>query len=338
MAATKTLRVGMSNSNRIHRDIIVIGASAGATPVLTRLAALLPSDFPPVLLVRHIGSHQSVLPELLSGAGRMRVRHAVAGDAIEPGNLLIAPPDQHMLVADGVIRLTRGAKENLARPAIDPLFRSAAACFGPRVIGVVLSGRLDDGTAGLQAIKACGGLAIVQDPADALEPSMPRSALRYVAVDWTTPGEQLAATLQRAIGEPIRSAPAVPAAVRHENDLSMDTGNDMSGLDAIGRPSKVSCPACGGVLWHIDDSAPPRYRCHTGHAYTLDALDQTQARHTDDELWRALRALHERQRVIDMLVDLHGEASREGALRIAEQSRVATAILHLRSLMDAGVP
>lgn len=168
----------MQNSDPIHRDIIVIGASAGATTVLTRLASRLPADFPAILLARHIGNHPSVLPELLSAPGRMRTRHASHGDAVVPGTILIAPPDHHMLVADGAIRLTRGAKENLARPAIDPLFRSAAACFGARVVGVVLSGRLDDGTAGLQAIKACGGLAIVQDPADALEPSMPQSALR----------------------------------------------------------------------------------------------------------------------------------------------------------------
>lgn len=186
----------------------------------------------------------------------MRTRHASHGDAVVPGTILIAPPDHHMLVADGAIRLTRGAKENLARPAIDPLFRSAAACFGARVVGVVLSGRLDDGTAGLQAIKACGGLAIVQDPADALEPSMPQSALRQVEVDWTTRGDELAAALQHAIRQPIVSEPALPAALRLENDLIMDIGNDMSGLDAIGRPAKLSCPAPAVACCGASTTAP----------------------------------------------------------------------------------
>lgn len=336
MVARKAVYTLMQTHDSIHRDIVVIGASAGATPVLTRLAAQLPADFPAILLVRHIGNQVSVLPELLAAPGRMRARHAATGDAIAPGTLLVAPPDHHMLVADGVVRLTRGAKENLARPAIDPLFRSAAACFGARVVGVVLSGRLDDGTAGLQAIKACGGLAIVQDPADALEPSMPRSALQHVDVDWTTRGEALAAILQHAVRQPIVSAPAVPAAVRHENDLIMDTGNDMRRLNAIGSTSPLSCPACGGVLWGIHDSAPPRYRCHTGHSFTLAALNHTQAVHTDEVLWRALRALQERQRAIGMLIDLHGDTGEEGASRRRDEMRIATGINQLRALIDAG--
>lgn len=327
----------MQTNDPICRDVVVIGASAGAMPVLTRLSATLPADFPAILLVRHIGRHASVLPDLLAGPGRMRARHAATGDAIGAGTILVAPPDQHMLVADGVIRLTRGAKENLARPAIDPLFRSAAACFGPRAVGVVLSGHLDDGTAGLQAIKACGGLAVVQDPADAQEPSMPRSALRHVAVDWTTTGEELAAVLQHAVRQTIVSAPAVPAAVRHENDLIMDIGNDMGRLDAIGSTTKVSCPACGGVLWGIANSAPPRFRCHTGHSFTLDTLNQTQAAHTDDTLWRALRSLQERQQVVRMLIDLHGEMGEDGANRRRDEQRITTGIEQLRALIDVGV-
>src|SRR5688572_16379528 len=157
--------------------MVVIGASAGGVPILLELAAQLPPSLDAsVLIVQHIGAHRSILPELLNRRGALRAAHARHGQALEPGMLCVAPPDCHMRVVDDSIRLTRDAKENHTRPAIDPLFRSAAVAKGPQVIGVLLSGRLDDGTAGLQAIKACGGVAVVQDPADAQAPEMPASA------------------------------------------------------------------------------------------------------------------------------------------------------------------
>ena len=186
-----------------RRDLIVIGASAGAVPVLLDLAAHLPADFPAaVLVVLHVGAHRSVLPDLLAGRGALQARHAVDGQALQPGTIAVAPPDQHMRVEDGRIHLWHGPKEHHARPAIDPLFRSAARAQGPHVIGVLLSGRLDDGTAGLQDIKQCGGLTVVQDPADAQHPEMPRSALAHVAIDYCVTGSQLADTLLRLVAAP----------------------------------------------------------------------------------------------------------------------------------------
>jgi len=193
-----------SSTTAARRDLVVIGASAGAIPVLLELATRLPAGFPAALLVvLHVGAHHSVLPELLKDCGALRARHAVDGLALQPGTIEIAPPDQHLLVEGSRVRLQHGPKENHARPAIDPLFRSAALAQGPRVIGVLLSGRLDDGTAGLGAIKQCGGLVVVQDPDDAEHPEMPRSALAHVAVDCCVPGSELAPTLQRLVALPL---------------------------------------------------------------------------------------------------------------------------------------
>ena len=201
-------RVALTSSTPIaRRDLVVVGASAGAVPVLLRLATQLPADFPAaVLVVLHVGAHHSVLPELLKDCGGLRARHASDGQVLQPGTIEIAPPDQHMLVDGNRIRLQHGPKEHHARPAIDPLFRSAAATHGPRVIGVLLSGRLDDGTAGLGAIKASGGVAVVQDPDDAEHPEMPRNALAHVEVDCCVPGSELARTLLRLVAGPLTPA------------------------------------------------------------------------------------------------------------------------------------
>ena len=187
-----------------RRDIVVIGASAGGVNALLSLAQALPPGFPAaVLIVLHIGSHRSMLPELLTSSGSHRAIHPQDGEPLAPGTIYVAPPAHHMLIEGDVVRLTRGAKEHHARPAIDPLFRSAALAHGPRVIGVILTGRQDDGTAGLRAVKACGGITVVQDPADAEEPGMPTSALRHVQVDHCVPLRLLGDVLARIAGQPI---------------------------------------------------------------------------------------------------------------------------------------
>lgn len=191
--------------------VVVIGASSGGIPALLEIVAALPQNFAaPVLVVQHIGANPSILPELMNTRGPNRAVHARDGDRPQPGTIHVAPPDHHMLLERDRIRLTRGAKENHARPAIDPLFRSAALHWGPRVIGVILSGQLDDGAAGLQAIKECGGRVLVQDPSTAVEPSMPRSALASVAVDDCLPSREIAPALVRMIAD----APPPPKSAR----------------------------------------------------------------------------------------------------------------------------
>ena len=318
----------------IHRDLIVIGASAGALRVLLQLAAELPEGFPPVLVVQHIGRQLSVLPELMGNAGPHRAFHPVSGQKITNGTFLIAPPDHHMLVSDGEIVLTMGPKENFARPAIDPLFRSAAVAYGPRAIGVVLSGRLDDGTAGLQAIKAAGGLTVVQAPDDAKEPSMPASALASVEVDRVTTGAMLAEVLQELVRQPITGRDDVPHAIRTEHGLTLDREHAMEKLDEIGTRTNLVCPECGGVLWQIDDSSPRRFRCHTGHAYSMTALDKRQADQADGALWTALRTLHERHRVLMMMLELHAPDDPGVDTWRIEEERVRHRIDVLRELAD----
>jgi two-component system chemotaxis response regulator CheB len=251
--------------------------------------------------VQHIGSHPSILPSLLMREGPLPASHAADGERIEAGRIYVAPPDRHMLVDGDVIRLSRGPKEHHARPAIDPLFRSAAVSRGAQVIGVVLTGLLDDGTAGLQSIKSRGGTAVIQDPADAERPSMPASALRYVDVDHSVPLAAMGALLRSlAQKKTTRAAPATPQIV-HENEIMLGKGDFMKHLEAIGEPSTFVCPDCAGALWKITGTEPARFRCHTGHAYTLRSLQHAQSEGTNEALWSALRALQEKELLLKAL-------------------------------------
>ena len=323
-----------SDDVAVRRDIIVVGASAGGVAALVTLAATLPRDLPAaVLIVLHIGAHRSVLPALLQTRSGNRAVHAEDGQPIEPGTLYVAPPDHHMLVEQGVIRLTRGPKEHHTRPAVDPLFRTAALAYGPRVIGVVLTGRLDDGTAGLQAIKDCGGVAVVQDPAEAEHRSMPLSALQSVPVDRCVSLASMAQTLLQLVAEPVVAAEPPPEArqrLAREIAVTTDGKNPMEDLDAIGTPSRITCPDCGGVLWEISDTRTPRYRCHTGHAFSLRSLCATQDSTSEDALWAAIRALQAREVLQRKLADenrragdaestTQHEAKADEAARLARQ-------------------
>jgi two-component system chemotaxis response regulator CheB len=296
--------------------LIVVGASVGGVAALTALAAHLPADFPaPLLVVLHTGSHPSLLPELMAARGPLPVAHAVHGEQLRPGRIYVAPPDHHMQVDAGHIRLTRGPKEHHTRPAIDPLFLSAALHFGPATIGVVLSGTLEDGTAGLQAVKACGGVAMVQEPGEAQAPGMPLSALRYVQVDHCLPLQTLAEMLTVLARVPALPVPqARPPRLLHEQQLADGEGDFVQHLEAIAQPTPFVCPDCKGGLWQIDNSAPVRYRCHTGHAYTLKTLQQALTETMDSALWTAVRALQEQSVLLAMLAMVQRQ---EGAERHA---------------------
>lgn len=249
----------------------MIGASVGGVAALLELAARLPQTIDAVIgIVLHVGSRYSILPQLLESRGALPAVHPQHGQPLVPGTIYVAPPDHHMTFTADRVLLGRGARENHARPAIDPLFRSAALAWCDRAIGVVLTGDLDDGTAGLAAIKQCGGTAIVQDPATAVEPSMPASALRNVAVDFTLPVAEIATTLVQLVGRTAAEsapAPAPPAGLLREQAL-YEGKHVMENLWAVGQSSGLTCPDCGGGLWEIKESKPLRYRCHTGHAFT----------------------------------------------------------------------
>jgi two-component system, chemotaxis family, protein-glutamate methylesterase/glutaminase len=275
-----------------RRDIVVIGASLGGIHALRRLASDLPAHFPAsVLVVQHIGANPSTLPALLSSAGPNPASHAEDGEPLRQGHIVVAPPDHHLLISAGKLKLSRGPKEHFSRPAVDTLFRSAAIECGPRAIGVVLTGTLDDGTAGLQAIKRCGGLAVVQDPASAFASSMPASALQYVEVDYCLPLEQIAERLATLVIDNAPPPRALPRELVHEQAPWTGTVNAMKDLAKIASPSPLTCPECGGGLWEINQARPPRFRCHTGHGYSLQTLQHAMNGTTEGLLWAAERAL-----------------------------------------------
>ncbi|WP_259373291.1 chemotaxis protein CheB [Azohydromonas caseinilytica] len=219
-----------------------------------------------------------------------------SGHAIRPGRILVAPPDHHLLLQGEMVLLSRGPREHHTRPAVDPLFRSAALSQGPRVIGVLLSGGLDDDTAGLQAIKQCGGLAVVQDPDGAEDPCMPGAALQAVEVDHCVPLARIAPLLVELVRQTAPATVAAPSPhLVHEHLAGLGADNAMDELRQIGVPSTLACPDCKGALWEIQGAHPPRYRCHTGHGFSLRSLAAVQQEATENALWSAVRALQEKE-------------------------------------------
>jgi two-component system chemotaxis response regulator CheB len=278
-------------------DIVVIGASAGGVEALTTLVSGLPSDLPASLfVVLHVPNEgTSVLPRILSRKGPLRASHAVDGEEIRQGHIYVAPTDSHLLIKQGYIRLTRGPKENGHRPAVDPLFRTAARTYGSRVVGVVLSGTLDDGTAGLIAIKERKGIAIVQSPETALYSGMPLSAIESAEVDFILPVPDIARMLTQLANDPTDEKGGGP--VSEEMEIEADIVE--LELDSLrnevrpGTPSRFTCPECLGVLWEIDDEGLLRFRCRVGHAYSSESLLAGQFDAVEAALWAALRALEE---------------------------------------------
>jgi two-component system chemotaxis response regulator CheB len=262
-----------------RRDIIVIGSSAGGVTALKTLSRALSADLPAtILIVQHLAATGgSVLAELLDRAGTMPAVSPADGETIRPGRLYVAPPDRHMLIKGDCIILRRGPLENRSRPAIDALFRSAALAFGPRVIGIVLTGLLDDGTEGLITIKRAGGTTIVQDPDEAEWPAMPRNALAHAEIDHCVTLAELAPLLSRLVVQPAGAAVRLPSGIEEEARIAeQELGDAETPLHALGRPSPLSCPECGGVLNEISAHGIPRYRCPVGHAFGPASLLQAQ--------------------------------------------------------------
>jgi two-component system chemotaxis response regulator CheB len=321
-----------------NRDILAIGTSAGGVEALQFLATKLPRDLPAsVLVTLHLpSSFDSSLDMILSHAGPLPARFATDGEIMERGRIYIAPPARHLLLygtehgkQHGKRHGTRlslgiGPRENNARPAIDPMLRSVAVCCGPRSIGVVLTGTLGDGAAGLWALKQCGGLAVVQDPEDAAYSEMPLTALRRSNVDRVASLADMPAVLQGLVQEPAGEPAPVPEHFKVELEIARSGLSAMSTMDRIGRRSVLTCPDCGGVTWKIDEGELVHYRCHLGHAYTLDpmsiALDEMVRR----ALTSGLRALEER---VALAQDISTRASRrEHTTTAASWAEMASAL------------
>jgi two-component system, chemotaxis family, protein-glutamate methylesterase/glutaminase len=288
-----------------NRDIIVIGGSAGATAPLKDVLRRLPADLPAaVLIVLHIPARGiGILSSVASAAGPLPVFEAENGTPIENGRVYLAAPDRHLLVRDGHILLGRGPRENMVRPAIDALFRSAALHYGPRVIGVVLSGLLSDGAAGLNAIKRCGGMALVQDPNDAIADEMPRRALEATTVDLCVPSARIGDVLSDLAREAAGTTLPVPPEIALEVEIAAGERIGSDSLSNIASPSALTCPSCGGVLSKLKIGNPLRFRCQVGHAFTADTLAKEQESRVDEALRVALRIIEERAELVQRMAE-----------------------------------
>ncbi|HWC74030.1 MAG TPA: chemotaxis protein CheB [Gemmatimonadales bacterium] len=279
-------------------DIVTIGASAGGIETLRRLLSMLPADLPAaIMVVQHLHPHTpSSLDQILARAGTLPVQFAQDHQRIEPGHVYLAPPDNHLLVEPARLRVVRGPRENRHRPAVDPLFRSAAWAYGPRVVGIVLSGTLDDGASGLWAVRSCGGTTIVQDPADALHAEMPTSALMTLNVDHCLPLGEIAVLLPKLARQEVNGRRPVtpPEALGLEVAVATrEHDTDVEDMRKLGKPAGFTCPTCKGSLWELNEGELSVFRCHIGHAFAPDSLQAAQAEEVEVALESALRALEE---------------------------------------------
>ena len=293
-----------------RRNVVAIGASAGGIEALRGLFAHLPADLESALLVvLHVPPHSSSrLHHVLAKSGKLSVHQASEGDRLTSGVAFVAPADRHLLLREDTLRLTRGPKECRARPAVDALFRSSAEAQGARVVGVLLSGMLDDGTAGLWAIKDRGGAALVQRPDEAMYPSMPSSAIEHVQVDMIGGVAEIANEIARLSSQQVQ--PGNPPLERHviENRIALEGKGLEAGVMKLGPVSRFTCPDCHGVLVQINEGSLVRFRCHTGHAFSLKTLIAEVNHAIDSGLWTSLRALEERLMLLRQIADLADES------------------------------
>lgn len=290
-----------------QRDIIVIGASAGGVEAVGSLVAELPDDLPAsVFVVVHVPAYgQSMLPSILSRRSRLQAVHATDGDEFHNGLIYVAPPDHHMLLDRDRIRVRHGPKENRFRPSVDALFRSAAYVHGPRVIGVVMSGILDDGTSGLWSIKRLGGITMAQTPQDALHAEMPRSAIEQVVVDHTGTAKELGMLIGKLAGTEVPAKqPVVDREVRRlgvEIDIAARGGAFDKGILQWGDIAPFTCPDCHGALVRFQEGPLLRFRCNTGHAFTPRALLASISEALETTFGQASRGLEEQTLMFDLL-------------------------------------
>jgi len=315
--------------------VVVIGASAGGVEALLKLVGGLSDKLEAaVVVVLHVpATGKSLLPEILSRSGSLPVVAAADDQPLKPNCITVAPPDHHVLVVDGRLVLDHGPRENGCRPAADPLFRSAALARNSGVIGVVLSGALDDGVSGLRSIKEAGGIAVVQDPNDALTPSMPATALAHVPVDHVVPADAIAPLLLR-LSRQLRGNFAPMAETQHPNP----PGEQRKPEDMPRKPTPLTCPECGGVIWEEADGELTRFRCHVGHSYSAESMLELQSDSVETALWTALRVLEDRAELLRRLSRRQRQRGNEISARGFEQraAEVSARAGVLRQAIDRG--
>ena len=319
--------------NTITR-LVVIGASAGGFKAVTDFISNFPEqDSVAVFVVLHVSksSMGEVIVHHFQNHTSLTCKLPVNGEQIQAGHLYVAPPDHHMLVKDDEIIIHNGAHENRWRPSIDVLFRSAAVAYNSRVIGIVLSGLLDDGTSGMSAIKRSGGICIVQEPGEAEFSDMPNNVLNNVDVDYRVPIADMGYILQDLFAKPVSQSVEVPREIKLEADLTERIATKIQDLEAIAENSVFNCPDCGGGLWKIKNDTLVRYRCHTGHVYSEKVLMQVQSEEIEETLWVAIRMLEERRNLLLSVASHEKEAGLNGG-GADKNKRSEEAAVHIERL------
>ena len=327
------------------RDTIVIGASAGGVQALLNLVTELPPNLAAaVFIVLHIPTDApSMLPEILGRNAQLPVASATNDEEFRPGRVYVAPPDYHLLIERRRIKLVHGPKENFHRPSIDALFRSAAQWAGPRTIGVILTGSRSDGTAGMRAIKQRGGITIVQDPMEALFPSMPASVIHDIKVDYSLPLQRIPALLDHLSRQPADKEGSYPVPENIEIEAriaqqEMDSDELIESVEKLGKVSRLTCPDCHGALWEMYDDEILRFRCHVGHAFSAESLSEGQGQMLEVALWSAVRALEEQMMLAKRIVERARAANFTRAVQLFER-RAEQAETHsstIRQLLLSG--
>ena len=327
-------------------DIIVIGTSAGGLKALSAVLAEIPADIgAAIFVVQHLAAdRESLLPKLLGDVTSLPVSSPLDNEPFSTGHVYVAAPDHHLLLSDDRVRVMRGPQENRYRPSIDALFRSAARSHGSRVIGMVLTGYLDDGTVGLQTIKKRGGITVVQDPREAEYPSMPRIALRYVKVDHTVPIADAGALLVRLVAEPAEAQedfPTTPAIEIESNiaEQNMNTREFLENVEQIGQRTTYTCPDCNGAIWQIGDDEPLKLRCHVGHSFTGEVFSSEQSQNIETALWTAIRVMEEK---VTFSRQLAGRKRKENLIEEAvayedEADALDREVIKIRDLIVCGI-
>lgn len=320
------------------RHIVVIGTSAGGLEAIDKVIGQLEAGLPAaIFIVQHLA------PEATGNALLHQLRRhktfecnlASDGEAIHEGCIYIAPADFHLLVKKDTVLVTKGARENRYRPAVDPLFRSAAVAYGSRVIGIVLTGMLDDGTAGLIAIQRCGGVTVVQDPKDAAYPDMPQSVLNNLKVDHCVPLAGMGRLLEKLVHEPPGKSTPVPDDIRAEAEIAERILSDIAQVNALGNQVPYNCPNCGGVLWEMHHPDLQRFRCHTGHSFTAAALLDSQTEKIEETLWVSLRMFEERKNLLNNMHQKELQSSEKNNSYAERAQETAVHIERIREMLLA---
>jgi len=314
---------------------IVIGASAGGRTAITEILKKIPSDINAAIAIVVHGSHEapSMFVRALSAKTELNIKEVENGMEIRIGHVYMCKPNLHLYVSQDKLMLSRGPRENLFRPAIDVLFRSAAVSFGNKCVGILLTGRLNDGTSGLEAIKRCGGLTLIQNPATAEYGDMPASAQRHVDIDYVVNLDDMSYVIKGILDEDLPESVSIPKSLVKENNIANKYESQVEKDEKLGHQVSISCPSCAGPLWKMEDTKVKRYRCHIGHAFTQEALLESQNDSLEEALWLALRTLEERRMLLEKM---GADSIKDGFKHLSKSysSKLSEVSKHIGKLRD----